>query len=221
MSNIWTLTEEQTHNIREQPESFNNESDIKSIQRLVEDLASIAENDDGSDLCKDILSLLDNCWHSSVEFEEWGESWRHEAIDKEQSLYNMLDNLKVDYRKTVTGKDLVDYRCVNYGNYNFRNLVDTYFGQSKFDIMGSTPYCEAQSGHQELHIIRDGRIRYGEEKLLIDLNTLRLTVNGETHELRDCFVYWWMPTQEEADYFEMVTGYNYWINDLRKLKRNL
>lgn len=218
---MWTLTEEQTHNIREQPDSFNNESDIKSIQSLVEELASLVENDDGRDLCKNILSLLDNCYHSSVEFEEWGESWRRESIEKEQALCDMLDNLKIDYRKTVTGKELVDFRGVSYGNYNLRTLVETYFSQSKFDISGSIPYCEAQKGHQELNILSKGLVRYGEEKLLIDLNTLKVAVNDEVHELRDYFVHWWMPTQEEADYFEMVTGYNQWINDLRKLKRDL
>lgn len=211
----WILSEEKLNGLRDEPDSFDTTTDIESIRLMVNELLSMVEEDnlkDAEGLASDIDSLLNDCEISSCEFQEWGSGWRDVAQEHQNKLKDMLDNLKIEYSKTVKGESLIDwgYQDYDYGNGRFKDLIRNYFRDDRFEVL-----CTGHPPHHikgQLHIMNNGLVSLYGESLTIDFNDFR--VCGTDFKIDDYFIYWWQPTQEEADYFEMITGKHYWIRDL-------
>lgn len=210
---FWKLTEEKVNGISDRPDSFDTFGDIKSIRSLVQDLVDLVDEENQSDaenIVSFIDSLLSDCGVCSAGFEEWGEGWKDRADMFESKVLDSLDGTGIGYSKTLRGHELVNCWLCGYGNLNFRSLVETYFNNDDFDVMGILPYHTKG----DLNIYAEGNISYKEVKTMINFNYLTIGKEEVRVKVTDYFKDWLKPTKEESEYFEMVTGYHYWIRDL-------
>lgn len=222
---MWKITDEQRFNVTERPYSFNNYNEVKSIRSYLSVLMDLIEDcnvSEAQSIFNNIDSELSKVEFSTNEFEEWGDGWQHVALDLDHHIKKSLVDTGSynNNNENINGRTLVDFPSrggLSFGNLSFKNFIEQLLPNAIFNIENNYPEQIVLTGRgysTGIGFVKDGVCRYKNYPLIVDFTYLKATLNGVSYNLRDYFKDWIKPTQEEYDYFKMITDGHYWVREL-------